>query len=481
MIGTLTSLKQKGSKRHALTPWEEIFGLATPEAFAAVQAFVAGAVAHGHVTAVRTGGRILLIRNHGGQRLGTLGVGMAVAVTIAISIAVRGNVFLLIGEGEFRHGTIDLFLDRFHEARHGEFGLRAGHTEAFAIAGDELQREPAENIVRDGRGIANFGVLGETARLVALMGKFADERVQRHAVLQGETGERSNAVHQTADGGTLLGHGDKQFTRLAVIEQADGQVTFVTGDVKFMGDGAARIIQPAAERLAGVTAQLGHFGIEFLDAFFQTGRFTGRGRHNLVTALVSLFGVERLGTFRTVAINGNAFQAHLPGLNVSVADLGHGAFIRHVDGLGDGAADEGLGGGHHFQVGQITDAPMAPRGLERTVKHGQMFRLQRTPGDIARLGGASLHYFVVRDEFDVFDGVVGFNMGDDILDVALGITQPAHGVRHTAIDDLQHAAAGEQFIFHQRDVGFHPRGIAIHEEGDGTGGCEHSHLRVAIP
>ena len=36
------------------------FGLAATEAFAAVEAFVAGAVADGHVTAVGAGGSVLL-------------------------------------------------------------------------------------------------------------------------------------------------------------------------------------------------------------------------------------------------------------------------------------------------------------------------------------------------------------------------------------------------------------------------------------
>ena len=85
----------------------------------------------------------------------------------------------------------------------------------------------------------------------------------------------------------------------------------------------------------------------------------GVGADDLVAAFVGLFGVQRLRTLRAVAINGHAFQAHLPRLHVSVADFLDGAFLRHVDGLGNRAADERLRGGHHLQVRQIMDAALA--------------------------------------------------------------------------------------------------------------------------
>ena len=74
--------------------------------------------------------------------------------------------------------------------------------------------------------------------------------MQRHA------GQRADAVHQTADGGTFLGHGDEQFAGLAVFEQADGEITFMAGDIELVGDGRARVGQAAAQRLAGLLAQI---------------------------------------------------------------------------------------------------------------------------------------------------------------------------------------------------------------------------------
>ena len=48
------------------------------------------------------------------------------------------------------------------------------------------------------------------------------------------------------------------------------------------------------------------------------------------------------------------------------------------------------------------------------------------------------------------------------------------------IDDFQHAAAGEQFVFYQRDVRFDAGRVAIHQETDRAGGRENGDLRVAI-
>ena len=65
---------------------------------------------------------------------------------------------------------------------------------------------------------------------------------------------------------------------------------------------------------------------------------------------------------------------------------------------------------------------------------------------------------------------------DLLADCNRGAAAPADG----AIHDLQHAAAGEQFVFHQRDVGLDPGRVAIHQERDRAGRREHGDLRVAI-
>ena len=48
------------------------------------------------------------------------------------------------------------------------------------------------------------------------------------------------------------------------------------------------------------------------------------------------------------------------------------------------------------------------------------------------------------------------------------------------VNDFQHAAAREQFVFHQRDIRFDAGRVAIHQETDRAGRRQHSDLRVAI-
>ena len=81
---------------------------------------------------------------------------------------------------------------------------------------------------------------------------------------------------------------------------------------------------------------------------------------------------------------------------------------------------------------------------------------------------------------NVFNRVEFLDVRDDVLDFRLAVTEPAQRIRHAAIDDLQHAAAGEQFVFHERDVGFDAGRVAIHQERNGAGRREHGDLRVAI-
>src|SRR5438477_2950621 len=48
------------------------------------------------------------------------------------------------------------------------------------------------------------------------------------------------------------------------------------------------------------------------------------------------------------------------------------------------------------------------------------------------------------------------------------------------VDYFQHAAASEQFIFYQRDIGLDSGRVAVHQETDCAGGCQHRYLRIAI-
>src|ERR1035437_5022019 len=431
--------------------------LRATEAFAAVKAFVARAIADGDVAAVRTRRGVLLVGDHRGERQG--------ATTVAVAIFNLKHLGFL-GNRQFRHRAVHLFFYLFQQAGHGQLRLGARDVQAFAVAGNELQSQPAENVIGDGRGVADLRVFGETARLKTLVRELAGERIQRHAVLKRHAGERADAVHQSADGRTFLRHCDEKFAGLAVLEQTDGEITFVAGDVEFVRERLARVGQTTAQRLAGFGTELDDFGFEFVQAGFQRG-CVGNRRSGFVRTFVGLLGVQWLRTLRAVAINRHTFQAHLPRLNVSVADLGDGAFVRHVDGLGNRTADERLRGGHHFQMRQVTDAALALMRFERAIEDRQMVRFQ------AAANGRTIF-------LNVFNRVAFFDVRDDFGDGGRIITEAEQRIWHAAIDDFQHPAACEQFVFHQRDVGFNAGRVAIHQKRNRAGRREHGDLRVAV-
>ena len=86
------------------------------------------------------------------------------------------------------------------------------------------------------------------------MGELLHQRLDRHAVLQRERDERADGVHETADGAAFLRHGDEEFAGLlVVVEEADGEVALVAGDVELVGDGDAGVAHAAADRLGRAT------------------------------------------------------------------------------------------------------------------------------------------------------------------------------------------------------------------------------------
>src|SRR6266511_4460375 len=71
-------------------------------------------------------------------------------------------------------------------------------------------------------------------------------------------------------------------------------------------------------------------------------------------------------------------------------------------------------------------------------------------------------------------------MGDDAFDFLSAIAQAFEGLGHGAVHNFQHAAAGEQLVFHQSNVRLDARGVAVHQERNRARGGEHGDLRVAI-
>ena len=70
---------------------------------------------------------------------------------------------------------------------------------------------------------------------------------------------------------------------------------------------------------------------------------------------------QRLPDLAVVPVDRERLQAQLPALQVDVLHVLHGPAFRHVHGLGDRAAEEGLNRGHHphMSIGAIDRSPMA--------------------------------------------------------------------------------------------------------------------------
>ena len=112
-----------------------------------------------------------------------------------------------------------------------------------------------------------------------------------------------------------------------------------------------------------------------------------------------------------------------------------------------------------LQVAAEVDAPAPLRRGERAVEDRQVLVVQaRRP----------------------LDRVVRVDVVEDAADRRLVVAELLQGHRHGAVDDLEHAAAGQLLVLHQRDVGLDARGVAVHHEGDRAGGGQDRDLAVAI-
>ncbi len=79
-----------------------------------------------------------------------------------------------------------------------------------------------------------------------------------------------------------------------------------------------------------------------------------------------------------------------------------------------------------------------------------------------------------------FDGAGGVDVADDGVGLVGGVAQLEQRGRHGVVHDLDHAAAHQLLVLHQRQVGLDAGGVAIHHEADGARGRQHRDLRVAV-
>src|SRR5262249_55875826 len=147
--------------------------LTAPQTLAAVETLVTSPIAHGHVAAIGAGGRVLLeMSERIIQRSYCMSAArVAIRQSCAAGLLSRNLQNLrVLRQRQIRHWPVHFFFDLFHQVGHWQLRLSAVRAVRIAEAGNELEGHPAEDIVSDGRGVANLRVLREPGRLEALVG-----------------------------------------------------------------------------------------------------------------------------------------------------------------------------------------------------------------------------------------------------------------------------------------------------------------------
>ena len=86
---------------------------------------------------------------------------------------------------------------------------------------------------------------------------------------------------------------------------------------------------------------------------------------------------------------------------------------------------------------------------------------------------------LIRQFRRAFDFVVLVDIGRDCLNLGLIVPQCLECLGHGLIDHFEHPASSQLFVFHQGNIWFDTSRVAVHEETNGTGRCQHGRLSVA--
>ena len=183
------------------------------------------------------------------------------------------------------------------------------------------------------------------------------------------------------------------------------------------------------------------------------------GGHGSLLVFLLARGRERLRALRIVAIDGHGLQPQFPGFSISFGDVFDRRFLGHVDRLADRARKERLSRRHHAQVAAPGNRAAAAHRRERAIEHGQVLGLQSRRA---------------------FDFAFGVDVVDDLGDILGRVAELHQRLRHRVVDDLDHAAAHQPLLLHEREIRLDAGGVAIHHEADRARGSEDGNLRILV-
>ena len=110
-------------------------------------------------------------------------------------------------------------------------------------------------------------------------------------------------------------------------------------------------------------------------------------------------------------------------------------------------------------MSHVVDGARALGRLERAIEDGKM---------------------LVFDVRRAFDGAGRVDVADDGVGLLVGVSELEQRGGDGVVDDLDHAAADQLLVLHQRQIGLDAGGVAIHHEADGAGGGQDCYLGVAV-
>src|SRR5271166_1496519 len=167
----------------------------------------------------------------------------APACTSTRSAAIAGSATYHKRTADVAGGRIS-HLDKFSERsnrirtiliRRWLNGRRKGSKQLALFACNELQFQPAEDVVNDGLGVADSWISRPAAGLKAHMRELAAKHVERDTVLQSQRHRGGKRIHQPRDGRALLRHGDEDLAWQAVLVNSDREISLLPSDGKVMG------------------------------------------------------------------------------------------------------------------------------------------------------------------------------------------------------------------------------------------------------
>ena len=104
------------------------------------------------------------------------------------------------------------------------------------VPGQELDAQPAENVVDDALGNTDIGIFSMPLRFKTHVRELADVIFQRDAILETHRNRGAEGIHQAANRAPFLGHRNEELAGPAIFVESDRDVPFVPRNRELVGE-----------------------------------------------------------------------------------------------------------------------------------------------------------------------------------------------------------------------------------------------------